>query len=376
MTSSYFFEAVQNQYNKNLPFVVFRNPNETVVKCYLQKDAVVYKTTGFTESGFVFVPFDGDAVIMPSEKCDILTIINVDLNADIESKNSTVLLSNEDDKLSHIQLVKKGIDAIQTDAFQKLVLSRKEAVSIESLNAIKIFQKLVSAYDNAFVYCWFHPEIGLWLGATPETLVSIDGKRLTTMSLAGTQKYSGTLDVVWTQKELREQQLVTDFILNQLKLSNLAIQASNFKPETVKAGNVVHLRTSISAIVNDADFNFKQLLYHLHPTPAVCGLPKQAAKQFILDNEHYDREFYTGFLGELNIKKSVLRNTNSRNVENNAYTSVKTVSNIFVNLRCMQIKDQTAWLYIGGGITKDSNPEAEWEETVQKALVMKKVLKT
>ena len=71
---------------------------------------------------------------------------------------------------------------------------------------------------------------------------------------------------------------------------------------------------------------------------------------------------------------AVSRNTNSRNVENNAYESIKTVSNLFVNLRCMQISNQEAIIYVGGGITKDSNVEAEWEETVQKALVMKKVL--
>ena len=71
---------------------------------------------------------------------------------------------------------------------------------------------------------------------------------------------------------------------------------------------------------------------------------------------------------------AVSRNTNSRNVENNAYASIKTVSNLFVNLRCMQISNQEAIIYVGGGITKDSNVEAEWEETVQKALVMKKVL--
>jgi isochorismate synthase len=215
--------------------------------------------------------------------------------------------------------------------------------------------------------------VGLWLGATPETLVNIDGQRLTTMSLAGTQKFNGTLDVNWTPKELNEQQLVTDFILKQLESSNLKSQTINLKPETIKAGNLVHLKTSVSATFN-SKINFKQLLTNLHPTPAVCGLPKDAAKQFILKNENYNREFYTGFLGEINIKMSTTRNNNSRNVENNAYATVKTVSNLFVNLRCMQISNQEAIIYVGGGITKDSNAEAEWEETVQKALVMKKVL--
>src|SRR5690606_19774936 len=104
---------------------------------------------------------------------------------------------------------------------------------------IPIFKKLLATYETAFVYCWFHPKVGLWLGATPETLVNIDGQRLTTMSLAGTQKYNGTLEVNWTSKELNEQQLVTDFILKQLESSNLKSQTLNLKPETIKAGNLV-----------------------------------------------------------------------------------------------------------------------------------------
>ncbi|WP_313791385.1 chorismate-binding protein [Lacinutrix neustonica] len=112
----------------------------------------------------------------------------------------------------------------------------------------------------------------------------------------------------------------------------------------------------------------------MHPTPAVCGLPKATAKQFILENENYKREFYTGFLGELNCQERTSRNTNRRNVENNAYNLVNTVSNLYVNLRCMQLSDVQASIYVGGGITKDSMPKKEWEETVNKAETMKKVL--
>ena len=96
----------------------------------------------------------------------------------------------------------------------------------------------------------------------------------------------------------------------------------------------------------------------MHPTPAVCGLPKNSAKAFILENEPHDRHFYSGFLGELNSSFS----TNSRS------------SDLFVNLRCMQIEDSKAHLYMGCGITKDSIPEKEWEESVNKSMTIKKVL--
>ena len=80
------------------------------------------------------------------------------------------------------------------------------------------------------------------------------------------------------------------------------------------------------------------------------------------------------FLGELNLQKNVQRSRNRRNVENLAYRAVKQETALFVNLRCMKIEDKLASIFVGGGITKDSNPEAEWEETVNKAQTMKKVL--
>ena len=120
--------------------------------------------------------------------------------------------------------------------------------------------------------------------------------------------------------------------------------------------------------------NLYPVIEALHPTPAVCGFPKQKAKEFILQHENYNRQYYTGFLGELNLKQSRTRNTNRRNVENNAYAVVKTYSNFYVNLRCMQLKNETALVYVGGGITRDSDPEKEWEETVNKTKTIGNVL--
>ena len=102
----------------------------------------------------------------------------------------------------------------------------------------------------------------------------------------------------------------------------------------------------------------KEIVQLLHPTPAVCGLPKEIAKEFIIENEPYDRGFYTGFLGELNC----------------SFTNKKASSDLFVNLRCMEIKNSQAHLYMGCGITKDSIPEKEWEESVNKSMTMKMVL--
>jgi isochorismate synthase len=174
------------------------------------------------------------------------------------------------------------------------------------------------------------------------------------MALAGTQIFKGSADVQWPEKERREQQFVTDYILSKLKKYDLKIT----RPYTLQAGSLLHICTEITGILSPRN-SLKDLISALHPTPAVCGVPENLAKTFILNNEHYDREYYTGYLGELNMNDKQ--------------------TNLYVNLRCMKTEPDPvghirASLYIGGGITVDSIPEKEWEETVAKSNTIKRVL--
>jgi isochorismate synthase len=377
MSQDHFFTTIIEHYNNKLPFVVYRKPNTNPVKGLLQKDNNIYKTEHFTESGFVFAPFntENESILIPLEHSEVIETkyASDELYNNISESVKGNKNTSEATKDFHVNLVDKAVKAIDEEVvFKKVVISRKEVVKISEDNPIKLFKKLLDSYKTAFVYCWYHPNIGLWLGATPETLLKVQGNQLSTMALAGTQKYKGTMDVIWLDKERTEQQLVTDFIVDQVKplVSSLSIG----KTETLKAGSLLHLKTELRGLLEKGNNNLKNIVLALHPTPAVCGMPKAKAKQFILDNENYNREFYTGFLGELNIKEHITRNNNRRNVENNAYNTLKTVTTLYVNLRCMQYKNAEIILYVGGGITKDSIPEKEWEETVNKTLTVKSIL--
>ncbi len=349
------FKKVANFYNKQLPFVVYRKPNADEVSGLFLEDDTVYHTENFTESGFVFSPFDSEekSVLLPIEKSEFITE-KLLLVEEFLIKNDFEI--DESSKENHIHLVEKALDVINEKVLQKVVVSRKELVALSDFDLLIIYKKLLQTYKNAFVYVWFHPKVGLWLGATPETLLDVKDAFFKTMSLAGTQVFNGVENVVWKSKELEEQQLVTNFISSQLNdiASNLQVD----KTETIKAGSLLHLRTKVEGELNNKS-TLKKLIRALHPTPAVCGLPREKAKEFILKNENYNRSFYTGFLGELNLEhtKEHLKN-----------------SSLFVNLRCMSIENNTASIYIGGGITKDSNAKKEWEETVAKSKVMKRVL--
>ena len=350
-----FFIKVKQQEQQHLPFVIYSKPNKDEIVGYFQKNDHLYFAEDFSEKGFVFAPFDGNQkILIPQSQADKwvtqISILDQDNLSDFEYP------TNSSAKKDFEALVQKGIDAIQKGCFSKVVLSREEIVAVSDFDIVTVFKKLVSRYSSAFSYCWFHPKIGLWMGATPERLLKAKAKTFHTVALAGTQSFNDTLEVIWESKEREEQQLVTDYILENLKEHTSEITVSS--PYTIKAGSLLHIKTDVEGVINQYS-NLKEIVTILHPTPAVCGLPKNTAKDFILNQEGYSRAYYTGFLGELN--------DDSSNEE-------KSKSDLFVNLRCMQIKDQQAHLYVGCGITKDSNPEKEWTETVHKSLTMKKIL--
>ncbi|WP_282018364.1 chorismate-binding protein [Salegentibacter mishustinae] len=379
MNSEDFFTKLETQIQNGNPFVAYRNPNDKngLTKALLQDSDKVYRTCVFNESGFVFAPFEDEnnAFFIPSENAEsITTKYAADKDSEVKKENQDFppAYTNAEAKIQHEKLVQQGIKAIQKGEFKKVVLSRNEDVQTQ-LEALGIFKNLLKKYETAFVYYWFHPETGIWLGATPETLLKVERDKFKTMSLAGTQSFQGTSNVNWGEKEIEEQQIVTDSILENLQ-DKVSGTIHRSEPYTTKAGNLLHLQTDIQGILDSEKSNLKSLILALHPTPAVCGLPKKNAKEFILKNEGYDREFYSGFLGEMNMKKEIKRNSNRRNQENQAYASILKQTSLFVNLRCMKLEAGKARLFIGGGITKDSNPADEWQETVNKSHTIKSVL--
>jgi isochorismate synthase len=246
------------------------------------------------------------------------------------------------------ELVRKCLQSIHHGEFEKVVPSRCKMVSLpENFDIASAFRNLCNAYPNALISYTYTPEHGGWLGATPEVLVSIEEKSIfRTVALAGTQPYrTGTnlRNVAWTQKEIEEQALVSRYIINCFKKIRLR-EFDEHGPKTVVAGNLMHLKTDLTVDMNAT--HFPQLgsvmLRLLHPTSAVCGMPMEQAEQFLLQHEGYDRSFYSGFLGPINDQEN---------------------SHLFVNLRCMQVLGNQAVCYAGAGVTIDSIPEKEWEET-------------
>lgn len=335
-------EKAATHFQSNLPFVLFAKPEENKLNAYFQQDNELYQFEN--QEGFVFVSFDGiKKVVLPKAKSDCYSQkINFELNFD---SKSIYINSSDERKIQFKELVSKSVEAIKSGEFDKLVVSRKIDFSIE-IDVFKTFQNVLRTYLTAFRYLFFHPKVGLWIGATPEQLVRIEENQFTTVALAGTQLFSENIH--WEEKEIQEQQFVTDYIVENCK--DLALDIEVSEPFTVQAGKLAHIKTKISGSISEE--NEAKLILKLHPTPAVCGLPKESAKEFILKHENYDRKFYTGFLGEWNIENK---------------------TNLFVNLRCMEIGAMNS-IYVGCGITKDSEPEKEFIETQNKSETIKNII--
>lgn len=240
------------------------------------------------------------------------------------------------------------IHEFEPRGIEKAVFSRINIVKKgDDSTPLELFDKLVESYgDEALVYLASDHQFGTWMGATPETLLNGGELGIRSMALAGTK---ASEQDKWTEKEYHEQQLVADFVQEVINTQ----APSNFEKselETVKKGAVYHLRTNYSFKL--PQYKWNALIDALHPTPAVCGAPRELALDLIRNFEPHDRKFYAGLIGIKGLTKL----------------------DVFVNLRCMQVLEDHYALYVGGGITQDSDLAAEWRETEMKSQTLLSVL--
>lgn len=333
-----FQEKFQQVIANKESFLLFRQPNSDEVELWLNdcKETI---------NQFVFHSFDDEQHQVFStqriEKTSITALEEIQ-NFNLVNSDQKEAISQED----YLNLIFKTVEELKNTSTNKIVISRIKEVENEGVNIIKTFQNLHLNYPKAFLYLWFTKENGLWIGASPELLLEEENLTIKTVSLAGTLPKNED----WTSKEIFEQQVVTDYIVSNLKDSNSVVVDG---PHTIDAGFFNHLKSYISAEVDSYD-EVEKILNNLHPTPAVCGMPKEEAKKFILNNEGYDRKFYAGYFGYKTPEKSLY----------------------FVNLRCAQIFSDVVKLYVGGGIMPDSNPDKEWEETELKSKTIGNLLVT
>ena len=328
--------------------------------------------------GFVFAPF------VPSPACPILLIrpdkvssMQVRTLPDIGQEPTAVF--ETDDREAYAANFALFHSHILAGHFQKIVLARQRTVSAPTKpTSLQLFARACLLYPRMFVALVSTRRSGQWLAATPEVLLKGGHGQWSSMALAGTmpaqdsRNISSKCDpadisnispkcspaladsacqgIVWSAKNIREQRYVATYIAE-----SLTPFVTDFKergPYTSRACRLLHLRSDFTFTLRDED-RLGNVLDVLHPTPAVCGLPKQQALSFIQAHESEPRRYYSGFLGPLDMEG---------------------LTHLCVSLRCMELTAEGYRLYAGGGLVGDSCEDGEWRETEAKMATMGEVI--
>lgn len=361
--------AIQNiAVAKNLPFASFRLPQQKQSTTYIQTTAGnedwLHIRDIREETGFIFAPFDTrnglpyilikpDMVIQGDEisRETIRKLEELPSQAQPEWNGPSPVVTERETYMKQVDAIKSSI---ATGAFQKAVLSRIQVLKGAHMDVIpKLYQAICRRHPNAFAYLFKRDE-HFWMGASPEPLLRLREGKVSTVSLAGTRPYAEKhLNInKWNAKEVLEQEYVTRYIHDVLR----AFDVKDYRvssPYVKKAGNLLHLRTDFSLDFEKLNGRLWEFVEAMHPTPAVAGQPKEDAITFIKNLEPHEREYYTGYLGPL---------------------SPGGEKDLFVNLRCMKVTPDYISLYVGGGITLESDPAEEWNETRLKALSLLKIM--
>lgn len=332
-------------YKSGRDFAAFRLPHSNKIKIITnnqeEKSELIYDMENLNgKTGYVIAPFS----ISKENPCILLPSTHEEEHQAPHPHPSTPIPPAKPDipnpSADYRSRYTTFITAIKEKTYRKIVLSRNRTIECEAYPAIETFLSACRYYPGLYIYIYNAIPAGIWLGCSPEPLLTGEYNRMQTVAIAST--HLPGMEKTWSNKDIDEQSAVSEHI--KTRLDAAGIKSQSIGPYPQEAGHLTHLRT---------DFNFSltnprklgSILKSLHPTPAISGLPQSEAVEFILKHEGYDRRYYSGFLGTLQ--------PNGR-------------SNIYINLRCMSIEKHHITLYAGGGLLSSSTLEAEWKETEEK----------
>jgi isochorismate synthase len=249
-----------------------------------------------------------------------------------------------------LQLVQRARAAIRERGLRKVVVCRRRAVPLDTPRDPAAVLRDLSGRSGEYVFGARRGD-RTFLGASPELLMRRTGNRLRTEALAGTRRLDAGLprsealaeaaeQLYASGKDLEEHALVVQGIVEAL--APLVERRSLPEwPEVHGLTGLAHLRSRIEAELT-AGVNSFELLRALHPTPAVGGLPRSEALDFLSRSEPVERGWYAGPIGWVNTAGD---------------------AEIAVGIRSALLAPHTAWLYAGAGIVLASDPLAEFRET-------------
>lgn len=338
---------------KGITFCLYRYPGDDHYSVAIQKGLLSHNK----ETDFIIAPFSsseyGTTLLqkIPAAIFADDTFYDHLLGLD-DCKIKWGQLPNETDKDDYLKSIHQYLKYIRDERALKVILSRvKIIMKPEGFDPFVFYKKLSSAYPETFASLFYIPGKGIWAGASPELLLKKENGRCYTMALAATLPRNEEGSYPWRGKEKEEHDMVRRHI-EEVFIQNNCKLISSTGPYNFETGRVAHLKTDYIFELPEQN-NFDKLISELYPTPAIGGLPVHKALDCIQKFEGYPRNYYTGYLGE----------TNGRDL-----------ARLFINLRSMQIGENEIAVFVGGGISNESDPEEEWEETIQKSFTLLEII--
>lgn len=242
--------------------------------------------------------------------------------------------------------VRHAVERIEAGDLQKVVLAAALRADLaDDVDPRDLLERLRQSYPSCFRFLVEPTGEAAFLGATPERLVTLADSRVETTALAGSvgrgetpEEDAELAERLRDSEKLRhEQRLVTDAIADQLEaFGDVAVGERTVR----KLSNIQHLNTPITADVSE-DAHVLDVAEALHPTPAVGGLPPDAALDVIRETESFDRGWYAAPVG---------------------WFDADGEGTFAVGLRSAVAADRTVTMFAGNGIVADSDPGEEYDE--------------
>jgi isochorismate synthase len=248
---------------------------------------------------------------------------------------------------------------MQHGDLQKIVLARQTALDFfGEPNPASVLEALAEETHASTVFAYRQRNAGVFLGATPERLFTLNRRHVTVDSLAGTRpRGTGEAednrfaeDLAGSEKDLLEQQFVTDHVVLQLQslCDDVIIESA---PRIRKLEAVQHLATIVEGTARDGT-TLDQILFALHPTPATCGSPIAIARDLIAEWEPQPRGLYAGTIGWVGAQQA----------------------EFVVAIRAGLIRRDKARLFAGAGIVRASDADNEYDECEWKMLPLRRAI--
>lgn len=259
-------------------------------------------------------------------------------------------VSLREDPAAWEALVAEALEVLRSGMLRKVVLARALEVEAEAaLDVARVLERAEASAGDAVVYAVRGPDGTTFLGASPERLVKVEGRRFATQALAASAAPEDAERLLADPKEAREHLAVVEDI--RVALDRVAERVEVAEPSPVSLSYVTHLDARITGLLREGIAPWEAAVA-LHPTAAVGGVPRDRARDFLRSHERLARGWYAGAVGWVGADAVDLR----------------------VALRCALVRGRAARLFIGAGLVKGSTARGEWAETRRKAAPMLEAL--